>query len=270
MVELEEYINKNIHDEAYSIIAQLPDNSIDMVLISPPYVDVYEYHGNYSYYFWGIAEELYRILKPGRVLVWIEGMVTRDFDESDNVYEHIKGFREVGFKRLDTMIYQKKGFGKPEPTVRKRYVQSFEFMLILTKGKIKKWNPIKDRKNTCAGMKHTGRTIRQKDGSLKNNKKEILYYNDYGLRYNIWQYQNSYGHGTRDKIAYNHPAIFPEKMAEDHIRTWSDPGEIILDPFMGSGTTAKMALLNNRKFIGIEKNKKYVEIANSRIEGLFA
>jgi DNA modification methylase len=251
-------------------LGSLPDNSIDMILTSPPYNDIYSYEGNHNYDFWTIANELYRVLKPGRVCVWIEGMQTKEFDETDNVYDHIIQFRTIGFKRLDTMIYQKKGFGKPEPTIRKRYVQAFEFMLILTKGKITKWNPLKDRKNTCAGMKHRGRTVRQKDGTLKNNKLETLHYNEYGLRYNIWQYQNSFGHGTKDKIAYGHPAIFPEKMAEDHIRTWSDPGEIILDPFLGSGTTAKMALLNNRKFIGIEKEKKYVDIANSRIRELFA
>lgn len=258
--------NKILQGKAEEILAKFPSDSVDMVLTSPPYDDIYSYNGNHCYDFPAITKELHRVLKEGKVMVWVEGSKTKDFDESDTPFIHAIKFRDAGFKRLDTMIYQRNGFGKPEPTIRKRYVQSFEFMFVLTKGKINNWNPLKDRPNSCAGMKHRGRTVRQKDGSLKINKLETLYYNNFGLRSNIWKYQNSYGHGTKDKYAYKHPAIFPERLAQDHIRSWSNDGDLILDPFCGSGTTLKMALLNNRDFCGIEVNSDYIAIAQKRIE----
>ena len=260
--------NKIFKGDAAKVLKKFPDNSVDFIVTSPPYSDLYLYGGSADYDFDTIARELYRVLRFGCAMVWVEGSVTRLFVESDAPFIHALRFRDIGFKRLDTMIYQKKGFGKPEPEHRKRYVQNFEYMFVLTKGLLNKWHPIKDRKNTCAGMRHTGRTIRQKDGTLKTNKREVLYYREYGLRMNVWQYQNAYGHGTRDRIAYEHPSTFPEKMVKDHILSWSDEQDLVLDPFMGSGTTAKMALLNKRKFVGIEKEKKYIDITNKRLANL--
>lgn len=257
--------NKIFHGDAADVLKKFPDNCIDFIITSPPYGDTYDYNGNAVYDFNTIAEQLFRVLKEGCVMVWIEGSITKNFDESDTPLDHIKAFRQIGFKRPDLMIYQKKGFGKPEPLCRKRYVQSYEFMVVLSKGLIKKFNPLIDRPNSCAGKFHTGRTVRQKDGSLDINKKEILYYKKYGLRYNIWQYQNAYGHGTRDKLAYKHPATFPEKMVKDHILTWSNENDLVLDPFMGSGTTAKVAYFNDRRFVGIEKNNDYISLMEERL-----
>ena len=257
--------NRIIHGDSAEVLKKFPDNCIDFIITSPPYGETYDYNGNSMYDFDTIAEQLFRVLKKGCALVWIEGSSTKNFDESDLPFEHALKFRDIGFTRLDTMIYQKLGFGKPEPLCRKRYVQSFEYMFVLTKDKIEKFNPLIDRPNSCAGKFHTGRTIRQQDGSLETNKKEILYYNKYGLRYNIWQYQNAYGHGTRDKIAYKHPATFPEKMVKDHILTWSNEGDLVLDPFIGSGTVAKVAYFNDRRFVGIEKNSDYIDIINKRL-----
>ena len=122
--------NTVLRGDAAKVLKKFPDNSIDFIITSPPYADVYDYHGHSVYDFDTIARELYRVLKKGCVMVWIENSVTRDFDESDNVIDHIKAFRYIGFKRPDLMIYQKKGFGKPEPECRKRYVQSYEFMVV--------------------------------------------------------------------------------------------------------------------------------------------
>jgi len=257
-------INTFICGDSETTLKTFPDESIDMILTSPPYDDIYTY-GGFTLDFEALGHELFRVLKEGCVMVWVEGSKTKDFDESDAPIDHAKMFRRIGFRRPDTMVYQKSGFGKPEPPCRKRYVQAWEYMFVLSKGKIQKWHPIKDKPNSCAGMVHNGRTIRQQDGSLKINKKEKLYYADFGLRYNVWQIDNGYMKGTKDKIAYKHPARFAEELASGNIISYSDVDDVVLDPFIGSGTTAKMALLNKRKFIGIDLNPEYIKIANERM-----
>ena len=83
---------------------------------------------------------------------------------------------------------------------------------------------------------------------------------------NIWEYAVGLGGTTRDKIAFRHPATFPEKLAEDHILSWTNQDDIVFDPMCGSGTTCKMALLNNRKYLGCDISEEYVEISKERIK----
>ena len=139
-------------------------------------------------------------------------------------------------------------------------------MFVLSKGKPKSFNPIKDRKNVCAGESNWGANkARQKDGSFKERPKKIV--SEYGMRYNIWEFMTSKGFATKDNFSYFHPAIFPEKIAYDHIVSWSNEGDTVLDCFLGSGTTGKVAKQLNRQFIGIEINPEYLEIAKKRIYG---
>ncbi len=83
---------------------------------------------------------------------------------------------------------------------------------------------------------------------------------------NVFEYVIGGGHTTKDKIAFEHPAIMPEKLAEDQIKTWTNEGDLIIDPFAGSGTTAKMCILNNRKFSGCEISEDYCNIFIERLE----
>lgn len=145
----------------------------------------------------------------------------------------------------------------------KRYVPSFEFMFVFSKGKPKTFNPICDRPNKYAGVRRTGGTQRQKDGSTKSVRGYIP--KEFGMRFNIWTYDVGKNKDTKDKEAFNHPARFPEMLAYDHILSWSNEGDIVLDPMMGSGTTGKMAKILKRNFIGIEISSEYVEIAEKRI-----
>ncbi len=97
-------------------------------------------------------------------------------------------------------------------------------------------------------------------------------YAEFGRRTNIWEYGIGKGQSTKDDVAFQHPAIFPEQLANDHILSWSNENDLIYDPFMGSGTTAKMAILNNRKYIGSEISEDYINIIETRIKecgGLF-
>lgn len=206
-----------------------------------------------------MANELKRVLKKGGVIVWVVGDAVLSGSESGTSFKQALYFKEIGMNIHDTMIYQKNGFNFP---MTNRYQQVFEYMFIISKGSPKTFNPIQDRPNRCAGEILKG-SERQRDGSLTHKRvKEI---NEFGTRTNIWQINSGYMKTTTDKFAYDHPAMFPEKLAEDHIISWSNPSDTILDPFMGAGTTGKACKKLGRQFIGIELEKSYFEIAKKRI-----
>lgn len=239
----------------------LDDNSIDLTVTSPPYDNLRTYNG-FSWDFEGVAKELYRVTKQGGVVVWIVGDATIDGSETGTSFKQALYFKEIGFNLHDTMIYEKNG--PPFPSSN-RYNQVFEFMFVFSKGKPKTVNLIKDRKNRWGGTSTFGKSSnRNTDGTLSERKKRMV--NEYGVRFNIWKINSGSGYSTKDKIAFQHPAIFPEQLAQDHIISWSNEGDIVLDPFMGSGTTAKMAILNNRQYIGFELSKEYCELAEERIK----
>ncbi len=162
------------------------------------------------------------------------------------------------------MIYQKDSISFPETN---RYSQIFEYMFILSKGKPKTVNIIKDRKNLhYNGRKKITGGERQVEGDLKRRRKGNLL-KEFGARFNIWRVSAGHNKSTTDKIAFKHPAIFPEKLCRDHILTWSDDGDLVYDPFMGSGTTAKMAKLHNRNYLGSEISSEYCKIIDERLNG---
>ena len=236
----------------------LPNECIDLTVTSPPYDNLRKYKG-YEWDFEGVARELYRVTKQGGVVVWVVGDATVKGSETGTSFKQALYFKEIGFNLHDTMIYAK---NNPVPLSHKRYEQQFEYMFILTKGKIDTFNPLL-KENKGAGksefgtFRHGGEEIQDKHTKGKTK--------GYSTRNNIWFYSVGNNKTTKDKVAFKHPAIFPEKLAQDHIISWSNPNDIILDPFMGSGTTAKMALLNNRKFIGFEISEEYCKIAEERI-----
>ena len=252
---MDKYINKVICDDCLVAMKDIPDKSIDMVLTSPPYDNLRTYNG-YTFDFEGIAKELFRIVKDGGVVVWVVGDATIKGSETGTSFKQALYFKEIGFNLHDTMIYDK-GYA-PNPS-NVRYNQSFEFMFIFVKGKILKFNPIKEGRTTVGNRIST---IRLKDGTTK--KEERLLNSDRTKR-NIWHIDNGFMRSSKDKISFEHPAIFPEKLAEDHILSWSNEGDTILDPMAGSGTTLKMAKKNNRKYIGIEISPEYIDIKNKRL-----
>lgn len=190
------------------------------------------------------------------------GDKTINGSETGTSFKQALHFMKCGFNLHDTMIYQKDSISFPETN---RYSQIFEYMFIFSKGKPNTFNCIKDRKNIhFNGRKRIKGNYRINDGSQKRHNKQNLL-KEYGARFNIWRISTGCNKSTLDKFAFEHPAIFPEKLAEDHILTWSNKGDIVLDPLCGSGTTPKMAKIHGREFIGIEINKEYVEIAEKRL-----
>jgi len=251
-----------LHGDCKKILKTLKSNSIDLVVTSPPYDNLRTYNDQKPFTFEDfkeIANELKRILKDGGTIVWVVGDAVLKGSESGTSFRQALYFKEVGLNIHDTMIYQKSGFQFP---MTNRYQQVFEYMFIFTKGKPKTFNPIKDKENKCAGEKVKG-TERQRDGSL--TMKRIKKVSTLGMRTNIWQINNGYMKTTTDKFAYGHPAMFPEQLAEDHIFSWSNPNDTVLDPFMGAGTTGKACKKSNRNFIGIELDSSYFQLAEKRI-----
>ena len=230
------------------------DNTFDLTVTSPPYDNLRDYKG-YSWDFEALAKELYRTTKEGGVVVWVVGDATINGSETGTSFKQALYFKECGFNLHDTMIWNKNGF-TAVGALKTRYAQVFEYMFILTKNKIKSFNPIIDRLN----KKQNGVFLKNKrlpNGSI-GDKNKYRQRRKYGQRFNIWNLLNT------DRS--EHPAIFPEKLINDHIISWSNEGDLVFDPFMGSGTTAKMCEKSNRKWIGCEISEEYCDITKHRIE----
>ena len=258
-------INKIYNENCLDTMAKMPDNFVDLVVTSPPYDNLRDYNG-YSFDFENVANEIGRVLKYGGTMVWIVGDATIKGSETGTSFIQALHFKNiVGLNLNDTMIWNKNGF-TAVGALKYRYGQVFEYMFVFSKGVAKTFNPINDRPNKQAGRKQIG-SIRQKDGTTKPKSTNGTITPDFGIRFNVWDVTPENSNTNRC-----HPAMFPEQLANDHIISWSNEGDLVYDPFMGSGTTAKMALLNNRNYIGSEISKEYCEIAEQRLKmcgGLF-
>jgi len=262
--------NKIYNENCLQTMSHMPDNYIDLTITSPPYDDLRTYNNHitgskskyngHSFPFEEIAKELYRITKQGGVVVWVVGDSCIEGNETGNSFRQALFFKECGFNLFDTMIYSKPPRGAVGNN--KTYWQTFEYMFVLSKGKPKTINLLTDRRNKDARKGDNG-TKRLPNGSLLQLSRGG--YGEYGRRTNIWEYNIGKGHSTDDAVAHEHPAIFPEKLAKDHIYTWSNEGELVYDPMMGSGTVAKMCIFMSRDYIGSEIDKYYCEISEQRI-----
>ena len=253
-------LNQIICGDAIEVMRSMPHDSIDLVVTSPPYDGLRDYKG-YSFNFEGMAKELYRVIKKGGVLVWIVGDQTIKGNETGTSFKQALHFKQVGFNLFDTMIYLKTPRGAVGNN--KTYWQAFEYMFVLSKGTPKTINLLKDRENKDERDGDHG-TKRLADGTLLKLKRAG--YSKYGRRTNVWEYLIGKGHSASDNIAHQHPAIFPEKLANDHVISWSNPGDVVLDPMCGSGTTCKIAKLNKRDYIGIDISPEYCKIAEQRLK----
>lgn len=251
-------INSVNQGDSAVLLKQLPDDFVDLTVTSPPYDDMRTYEG-YSFDFETIAKELHRVTKEGGVLVWVVGDSTKNGSESLTSFKQALFFREIGFNVHDTMIYQKKTIAPPHKNL---YHQSFEYMFVLSKGSPKTFNLIKDNKNKEMPRTRMFKT-RDKDGEFHHKRISIK---PFSVRKNVWAYNTGRDHTTKDYFAFEHPALFPEELARDHIISWSNENDLVLDPFAGSGTTLKMAKLLRRNFIGIEVSEKYIGIITKRLE----
>jgi len=246
-------INRIHQGNSAKLLKQIDDNSLDLTITSPPYDNLRDYKG-YSFDFETIAKELHRVTKDGGVVVWVVGDATINGSETGTSFRQALFFKECGFNLHDTMIYSKLTY---PPLTHNRYEQSFEYMFVLSKGKPKTFNPIMIDCDT-KGTKRPRYKSNKEFGSAVRNRNEVDIIKDKKQKNNVWIIRPNNTH-------HNHPAMFPERLAKDHIISWSNKGDLVLDPFIGSGTTAKVSKELQRHFIGIEISKEYVEIAQKRL-----
>ena len=244
-----------VNCDCLDALKELPDEVIDLTVTSPPYDNIRDYNG-YSFNWQGVIEQLFRVTKMGGVVVWIVSDQTVNGSESGTSFRQALFAMECGFNLHDTMIWEKESCAFPEAT---RYYPNFEYMFVWAKGSPKTFNPIADRQNKWGGHKVHG-TFREADGKIRNRSEtwSNIICKEYGTRFNVWQI-NTEKHNTT-----GHPAVFPRQLAEDHIKSWSNEGDTVLDPFLGSGTTRIAAYDLNRNFIGYEISKEYFDKQEER------
>lgn len=233
----------------------LSDGCIDLTVTSPPYGDMREYNG-YSLDTESLIRELYRVTKEGGAVVWVMGDQTKNGDESGDSFKTALMFKSIGFKLFDTMIYQKSQacFGS-----NRGYLQSFEYMFVFSKGRLKTSNLIRDRENVRPGIQSATKSGMRKDGTIP--ERIMMNAKKYGKRKNVWTY--GVGGGKT-----GHPAVFPYDLARDHIISWSDEGDLVLDPMCGSGTTLLAAKNLGRHYIGMDCSEEYCEMSRIRVENV--
>ena len=241
-------------------LGRLKADTVDLVLTSPPYDNLRTYNG-FTFDVSQITTGLFRVLKPGGVVVWVVTDQTVNGSETGTSITHAQAFMSVGFRLHDTMIYLK---DNPPPVGgATRYYQAWEYMFVFSKGAPKTFNPLTTPRRNKHNDKRTQRfraVTRQADGSFI---KKIVKVNESVKCSNVWKYV--VGGGTSVPFGIKHPAVFPLQLAKDHVNTWTHPGDLVYDPFLGSGTTAIAAETLRRSWIGSEISVEYCQVATERI-----
>jgi len=258
---LKQYLNKIIVGDCVEVMKNFEENSVDLTVTSPPYDNLRTYNG-YTFLFEEIAKELFRVTKPGGIVVWVVGDATIKGSETGSSFKQALYFKEIGFNLHDTMIFQKTN---PIPQIyRKRYTNVFEYMFVFSKGAVKTHNPIKI---DClhAGLELNGTTYKNYSKGEQKRTKLAKPVKKQKMKGNIWEYV--VGKKAEDQEAKGHPAPFPCALVRDHINSWTNKGDIVLDPMCGSGTTCKVAKELGRNYIGIDISKEYCDMAIKRVKG---
>jgi len=235
----------------------IPANTVDLTVTSPPYDNLRTYNGTLE---WGehvwkpVLEHLFRVTKIGGVVAWIVNDATIKGSETGTSFRQALYAKEIGFNLHDTMIWSKPN---PIPRTHNRYEQAFEYMFVFSKGSPAAWNPRKVP-SKLAGKPRTG-TIQQDASGARKEKNLGGCVAPTKIPGNVWECVN----GEKSE----HPAVFPLSLAQDHIISWSNENDVVLDTFLGSGTTGVACMNLNRRFIGIEKDATYYELAKNRIAG---
>lgn len=247
--------SKALNDDCVHGMSLLPDNYVDLVVTSPPYDSLRDYNG-FSFDYKRVIEQLYRVVKQGGCVVWIVADQTVGGSETGTSFRQALYAKDIGFNLHDTMIWAKDSCAFPESN---RYYQTFEYMFVLAKGSPKTVNLIKDKMNKWGGTNVHG-TFRLPDGTTKNRNRtwKDIVCQEYGVRYNVWNIPAEHNNTS------GHPAVFPQQLVRDHIASWSNEGDIVMDPFLGSGTTRLVAYDMNRNFIGYEISKEYFDKEEER------
>lgn len=243
---------------------KMTENSVDLTITSPPFDSLRTYNG-FEFDYEAVFRGLYRVTKPGGVVVWVVADATVDGSETGTSFKQALYAKEIGFKLHDTMIYQRNAVTNPSPI---RYYSCFQYMFIFSKGTPKTVNLIKDHRNKTAGKKSTDRNQREPDGSWRERScyKQQKVRPEYSVRWNIWTYDVGSLVMADDRLWVGHPAVFPLKLPIDHIKTWSNPGDLVFDPMSGSGQTGIAAHKLDRNGLLMDCCQEYCDLAAKRLE----
>lgn len=254
-----EFVNSLVLSDCYKAMRLLPSNCIPLTITSPPY-DSMRTYGDHPFDFYGVAEELYRVTAPGGVVVWVVQEQVVGGCQSGSSSEQRSYFYDIGFNLFDLMVMVSAGYRLPQ---KGRYVNQFQQAIVLSKGTPRSVTILEDRPNKTVGKISKGK-MRKRNGDLVKAHKDTIT-PPLGKRGNVWEYSVGGKHTTRDHYAFRHPALMAERMAQDHILSWSRPNDIVFDPMCGAATTLKMALLNHRRYLGVEIHEPYFDIAVKRM-----
>ena len=252
-------MNKLITGDAVRYLKSVGTEFVDLTVTSPPYDDLRDYNG-YKFDAKSMLSSILKATRPGGVCVWVVGERING-GRSLTSFEHAFIGRDVGWTVHDVMIYQKKN----TPFMRSNaYTNCYELMLVFSKGKPKTFNQLTEP------TKRSGweTAVYGKGADGDNSKRRAIELKKQKTRTNIWQYAVGLGGTTSDRIAFQHPAVFPEGLARDHILSWSNPSDLVLDPMCGSGTTCKMAQEAGRNWLGIDISEEYISIAKQRLANM--
>lgn len=255
-MEEEIKLNKIYSEDCMNLMKRMPERFVDLTVTSPPYDDLRNYKG-YSFDFENIAQQLFRITKDGGIVVWVVGDKIKKSNKTLTSFKQALYFQQIGFNVHDVMIFKKKN----TPFMRSNaYTNCFEYMFVFSKGKPKTFNQL-----TTETVRNGFEGVPTNKGPDAINVKVLKKLNEHKTKTNIWEYAVGLGGTTNDRFAFKHPAVFPEKLARDHILSWSNKGDLIFDPMCGSGTTCKIAKLNERNYIGCDVSEEYCKIAEERV-----
>lgn len=259
------FINQIVCGDCVASLREFPENVIDLTITSPPFDNLRGYTDGAEFGFPDLAKELYRVTKPGGVVVWVAGDETVDGSETGTSMRQALYFKdEAGFNLHDTMVFRRNSVKHPDKL---RYYNCWQYMFVFSKGRPKTINLIRDHRNKTAGKKETAKTQREKDGSfvpkwgIKVKKVRPLY----SVRWNVWTYDVGSLIMAEDRLWVEHPAVFPLKLAEDHVRTWTEEGDLVLDPMCGSGMVPIAAKKLKRTYVGLDVSAEYCELSRKRL-----
>jgi site-specific DNA-methyltransferase (adenine-specific) len=256
----EKYLNKITAGDSTKLLAKLDEESVDLIVSSPPYDNLRTYKG-YNFDFEALAQQSVRVLKKGGVIVWVISDATIEGSETGTSFKQALYFMSLGLNLHDTMIFLK---ANPIPQIyRKRYTNEFEYMFVFSKGTVKTHNPLKI---PClhAGLELGSTTYKNYSKGEQTRKKLANPVKAEKIKGNVWEYV--VGKRKEDASAKGHPAPFPFKLAIDHIQSWTNEGDIVLDPMNGSGTVCIAAKTLNRQYIGFDISEEYCELAKKRMK----
>ena len=257
---LDSFLGRIVEGDNVATLRQFPDDCVDLTVTSPPYDNLRTY-GGLEWDFDALSAELFRVTKTGGVVVWIVNDQIVDGNQSGTSFEQALAFKRLGFKLWQTMIWDKPSFQPGDGRV--RYHDAFEFMFVFSKGRPRTTNIIRDVPATAPGRVSRSNSDRRRDEKAPTKTDKPWVRPELSFRTNVWR--NPTVANSGDEFALNHPAAFPEGLVRDHVLTWSTDGDVILDPFAGSGTTCRVAKDNARRFVGIERNPEFVELARRRL-----